>query len=83
MRLIKNRDKYNSIHFHLDNNGGCDIVPAHLILRCLVGKKEKWMKNIQKILTNKEIEEWDCWKEENGYNSEQVKKLNLDFFTRL
>ena len=78
MRLIKNRDKYNSIHFHLDNNGGGDIVPAHLILRCLVGKKEKWMKNIQKILTNKKIEEWDCWKEENGYNSDQVKKLNLD-----
>ena len=45
-RLIKYRDKYNSIHFHLDGNGGGDIVPAHLILRCLVGKKEKWMKNI-------------------------------------
>ena len=53
MRLIKNRDKYNSIHFHLDNNGGGDIVPAHIILRCLVCNKEKWMKNIRKILTDK------------------------------
>ena len=43
-RLIKNRDKYKSIHFHLDNNGGGDNIPGHLILRCLVGKKEKWMK---------------------------------------
>jgi len=40
-RLIKNRDKYKTIHFHLDNNDGGDIVPAHLILRCLVVKKLK------------------------------------------
>jgi hypothetical protein len=79
-RLIKNRDKYKTIHFHLDNNGGGDIVPAHLILRCLVGKKEKWMKNIRKIQSNKKIFEWDCWKEENkdSPNYEVVKKLNLD-----
>ena len=32
-RLIKNRDKYNNIHFHLDNNGGGDNVPAHIILK--------------------------------------------------
>jgi hypothetical protein len=36
-RLIENRDKYKEIHFHLDNNGGGDIVPAHIILRCLLG----------------------------------------------
>jgi len=79
-RLIKNRDKYKTIHFHLDNNGGGDIVPAHLILRCLVGKKEKWMKNIRKIHSNKSIFEWDCWKEEskNIPNYHVVKKLNLD-----
>jgi len=79
-RLIKNRDKYKTIHFHLDNNDGGDIVPAHLILRCLVGKKEKWMKNIKKIQSNKKIFEWDCWKEEseNSPNYEVVKKLKLD-----
>jgi hypothetical protein len=48
LRLFKNRDKFTSIHFHLDNNRGGDIVPAHLIIRCLIGKKEKWMKNIKK-----------------------------------
>ena len=79
-RLIKNRDKYKSIHFHLENNTGGDIVPAHIIIRCLVGKKEKWMKNIIKILRNKEVFEWDCWKEENinSPNYQVVKKLNLD-----
>jgi hypothetical protein len=81
-RLIKNRDKYKTIHFYLNNNRGGDIVPAHIIIRCLVGKKEKWMKNIIKIVQNKEVFEWDCWKEENvnSPNYEVVKKLNLDNF---
>ena len=81
-RLIKNRDKYKTIHFHLNNNYGGDIVPAHIIIRCLVGKKEKWMKNIIKIVQNKEVFEWDCWEEENvnSPNYEVVKKLNLDNF---
>ena len=80
-RLFINRDKYKSIHFHLDNNGGGDIVPAHLILRCLLGdKKEKWMKNIVKILINKDFFEWNCWKEENidSPNYDVVKYLDLD-----
>ena len=79
LRLFENRDKYKSIHFHLDNNGGGDIVPAHLILKCLVGKKEKWMKNIKKILTNKEIFEWNCWQEDKkGINNfDCVQMLNL------
>jgi hypothetical protein len=78
-RLIKFRDTYDNIHFHLDNNDGGHLVPAHLILRCLTGK-EKWMKNIKKVLQNKMIYEWDCWKEEeiDSPNYEVVKKLNLN-----
>ncbi len=76
-RLFINRDKFNSIHFHLDNNYGGDIVPAHLILRCLVGKKEKWMKNIKKILIDKTYFEWDCWNEENE-DYKIIKDLNLN-----
>jgi len=53
-RLIQNRDKYKTIHFHLNNNVGGDLVPAHIIIRCLVGKKESWMKNIKKIFFLKE-----------------------------
>jgi hypothetical protein len=80
-RLIKNRDKYRTIHFHLNNNGGGDIVPAHIILRCLIGKKEIWMKNIRKIQKNKHILEWNCWKEEekNSPNYSIIQKLNLNY----
>ena len=85
MRLFINRNKYKSIHFHLDNNGGGDLVPAHLIIRCLVGAKEKWMKNIVKKImvkgNKRKIIEWDCWNPENvhNYNYETFKMLNLDF----
>jgi hypothetical protein len=78
-RLIKNRDKFDSIHFFLDNNGGGALIPVHLIIRCLVGKKEKWMKkSITKILTNGNTYKWDCWKEENKIGNNSVKKLQLD-----
>jgi hypothetical protein len=79
LRLFANRDKYKSIYFHLDNNSGGDNVPVHLILRCLTGKKEKWMKNIKKMLTNKNIIEWNCWNEDKkGVNNyELVQMLNL------
>jgi hypothetical protein len=63
-RLIENRDKYNNIHFHLEGNGGGDLIPVHLIIRTLVGKKQKWMRNTIKILKNKKKYEWDNWKEE-------------------
>jgi hypothetical protein len=37
------------------------------------------MKNIKKILENKKLFEWNCWKEEEyGDNIQVVKKLNLD-----
>jgi len=79
-RLIQYRDKYTNIHIHLDNNDGGDLVPVHLILRCLCGKKEKWMKDIRKVQQNKEILKMNCWDEEdkNSPNYEVVKKLNLD-----
>ena len=47
-RLIHRRDDFDAIHFHLDNNGGGDLVPVHLILRCLIGKREPWMKPVTK-----------------------------------
>jgi len=79
LRLFSNRDNYKNIHFHLDNNGGGDNVPAHLILRCLTGKKEKWMKNIKKILKDKTILEWNCWNEDKigSYNYDAVEALDL------
>lgn len=81
LRLFTNRDNFNSIHIHLDNNIRGDIVSAHLIIRCLIGKKEKWMKNIKKILIDKSYIEWDCWNEENenSPNYDMIKYLDLDF----
>jgi len=77
-RLIRGRDKYKTIHFHLDNNTGGDIVPAHIILRCLTGRKEPWMKSITKMTQN-ETYTWDCWREESedSPNYTVVQKLNL------
>lgn len=42
-RLVKTRDNYKTLHFHL-NKGG-DTAVAVIILMCLCGKKESWMKN--------------------------------------
>ncbi len=53
-RLIKNRDKYKTIHFHLNNNGGGDNVPGNIIIRCLFGRKERWMKRIKKKQSKRE-----------------------------
>jgi hypothetical protein len=78
-RLMRNRDKYQTLHFHLDRNGGGDIVPAHMIIRCLVGK-EAWMKPIVKVMKTKEVYGWDCWREEleDSPNFTTVRKLNLE-----
>lgn len=76
-RLVANRDSYPTLHFHIEKNGGGDLVPVHLILRCLTGKKEKWMTGISKLKTSGKLQEWDCWKEENGPNEKTVRLLNL------
>jgi len=47
IRLIKYRNDYKSLHFHLYKGG--DIVVVTFILLCLCGKREKWMKK-SKIL---------------------------------
>ena len=77
-RLIKNKDKYNSIHIHLRSNLSGDLAPVHTILRCLVGKKEKWMKNMKELrMINKTITniERDCW---NEYILNEFKNINFD-----
>jgi hypothetical protein len=79
-RLFLNRDEYDNIYIHLDNNHGGQNIPGHLILRCLIGIKEKWMKPIKKFNNNKIIE-YECWNEEkhhkNSYEYKQFQKLNI------
>jgi len=78
-RLFLHRDEYDDIHFHLDSNGG-DDTPGQLIMWCLVGPRESWMKPVTKILKNKTEITWDVWSEsdpENPMNHDTVQALEL------
>lgn len=82
LRLFMNRDKYKSIHIHLNNCLGGHSSPGQLFARCLIGNKEEWMTNVNKI--RKEGEKiitsiWDSWNEaENvGPNYDGIKSLDL------
>lgn len=74
-KLFNYRNKCNVLHFHLEGNGGGSLIPVHLIVRCLIGKKESWMKNIRKILQDKSSVEWNCWCEENVNNFKKEFKI--------
>lgn len=79
-RLFLHRDEYDDIHFHLDNNSGGDNTPGQLIMWCLVGPRESWMKPVTKILKNKTEITWDVWSEsdpENPMNHDTVQALEL------
>jgi hypothetical protein len=78
MRLFINRDKYKSIHIHL-NRGG-DSSPGNLIVRCLVGQLEEWMTPTIKIQDNT-VYKLDIWNEDKigVMNYGRLKELNLDF----
>jgi hypothetical protein len=72
-----NRDKYKSIHIHLDNCIGGHTSPGQLFVRCLIGNKEKWMKDAIKYFTDKnqiKTKTWDSWNED---THEAVKSLDL------
>jgi hypothetical protein len=77
IRLFMNRDKYKSIHIHLDNCIGGHTSPGQLFVRCLIGNKEKWMKDAIKYFTDKnqiKTKTWDSWNED---THEAVKSLDL------
>jgi hypothetical protein len=82
IRLFINRDKYKSIHIHLDNCIGGHSSPVQLFVKCLIGNKEKWMKDVIKIHTDENqirTNIYDSWEEnENeGPNSNSIKLLDL------
>jgi hypothetical protein len=41
-RLVQTRDRHSTLHFHIHDGG--DLTVVHLLLRCLCGTKEPWMK---------------------------------------
>jgi hypothetical protein len=61
-RLINDRFKMKSIHFNVENNGGGDLIPVHLIMLILCGGRQKWMTPYHVIETRKRIHrKWDPW----------------------
>jgi hypothetical protein len=61
-RLIEVRDRYTTLHFHLEKGG--DLVPVHVILRCLCGKPESWMKPysiLDSVWGNIQKDPWSPW----------------------
>lgn len=79
-RLYENRDKFKSIHFHIENTQGHMLTFVNLIIRILTGKREPWMQNTIKIETNS-IRKWDPWaeNEESSPKYKVFKELQLDF----
>jgi hypothetical protein len=77
-KLYTNRDKYDTIHINLMNNGGGSVIPGELLVKCLLGSsREPWMKTVRKIDKNG-IHEWDIWSNADSPNQNQFKLLNLD-----
>jgi hypothetical protein len=60
-RLIQTRDTHEEIHIHLNGNFGGQIHPVNVILLCLCGGREKWMKNQVAMQGIDDQAEWDPW----------------------
>lgn len=84
-RLYKVRDKYKTLYFNVEDNGGGDMIPCHIILYCLCGGKQKWMKNYKTIDNdgkNVWINSWNPWcpwinKKNDGGQHDQFLQMNL------
>jgi len=83
-RLIRIRDNYSTLHFHLENNNGGDLIPVHVIMRYLCGsvggaEKESWMKEysvLDSVWGNYKIDAWSPWCREHC-QYEQYTQLNI------
>lgn len=79
-RLLQVRDKYSTLHFHLENNTGGDLIPVHTIMRYLCGKqKEPWMKDyfsLDSLYGSYSGDPWSPW-ESTSYDNKLYKQLNI------
>jgi hypothetical protein len=79
-RLLEIRDKYPVLHFHLENNRGGDLVPVHVLVRCLCGKeKESWMTPYiieDSVWGTIQADSWNPWEAESSQYT-QYKQLKL------
>jgi len=75
-RLYEIRNRYKTLHFHLEGNGGGDLIPVHLIMLCLCGR-QSWMTNYEVIEMShgiKKTRKWDPWT-----LSKKGSKLDISF----
>jgi hypothetical protein len=73
-RLIEVRDKYTTLHFHLEQGG--DLFPVHVILRCLCGKQESWMKPysiLDSVWGNLQTDPWSPWDTDSTHHIQYLK----------
>jgi hypothetical protein len=83
-RLYTSRDAHSSIHFHIEGNGGGDLVPVHLILLCLCGGRRRWMSNYEVIenedglIERRHWNPWTPWLKTND-NYPEFCRLNIDY----
>jgi len=80
-RLCKVRNSYSTLHFHLDRNGGGNLIPVHLIMLCLCGGRQRWMTEYEVVEYNKTgntARKWDPWTPWDPTNNDYKTYLNLD-----
>jgi hypothetical protein len=82
-RLWKVRDSYSTLHFHLEENTGGDLIPVHLIMLCLCGGHQKWMTEyevIERYKGRNVSRKWDPWSpwDPDNHDYKNYKKLDLD-----
>lgn len=78
-RLLRHRDDYSSLHFHLEGNTGGDLVPVHLIMLCLCGGRQQWMTDYEVMESDNGRRKWDPWVpwDPDSDDFKQYKKLDI------
>jgi len=82
-RLWKVRDSYSTLHFHLEENTGGDLIPVHLIMLCLCGGHQRWMTDYEVIEhyngrnVSRKWNPWTPWDPDN-HDYKNYKTLDLD-----
>jgi hypothetical protein len=79
-KLWEHRDNYSTLHFHLEGNGGGDLIPVHLIMLCLCGGRQQWMTDYEVIESDNGRRKWDPWVpwDPNSGYFKQYKELDID-----
>lgn len=86
LRLVINRDKYDTLNFHLEGCYGGDLIPVHFIMMTLCGGKEKWMTQYHTKQRNMSTKRtftwlWDPWTYESFIESLNISIQSTSRYT--